>query len=207
MLFTKYCRIYILLTRSPSILSRTIHFFTGDDFTHVSIAFDGRLDSLCSFARFYWALPLPAGLVREGLCKSYYGRHRDMPCMLCSLDVPEPVYAAAREKTAEMLRHSGDYHYSIRGLAMCRIGIAENRPGHYFCSQFVAEVLAGAGAARLPKPPSLMRPQDIASLRELKVLYHGNLQGLDTYLRTCPVSNFENLPISCYSQPRFICRQ
>lgn len=206
MLFTKYRRIYILLTRSPSMLSRTIHLFTGDDYTHVSIAFDGRLDSLCSFARFYWALPLPAGLVREGLYKSYYGRHRDMPCMLCSLTVSEPVYQAAREKTAEMLRHSGDYHYSIRGLAMCRVGIAENRPGHYFCSQFVAEVLAGSGAAKLPKPPSLMRPQDIAALRELNVLYHGNLQGLDAYLRTYQVPGFESLPVSCCGQPQCVCR-
>jgi len=190
-------RIFILLTRSQTILSRTIRFLTGDTYTHASIAFDERLDSLCSFARFHWAMPLPAGLVREGLYESYYGRHQDMPCMLCSLTVPEPVYYAARAKTAEMLRHSESYHYSIRGLAMCRAGIAEERPGRYFCSQFVAEVLECSGATRLPKPPSLMRPQDIAFLQETDILYRGDLRGLGAYLGKCRSPGFQAMPLPC----------
>ena len=43
--------IYILLTRSGTLLSGAISLFTGDSYTHVSLAFDPELRSLCSFAR------------------------------------------------------------------------------------------------------------------------------------------------------------
>ena len=59
--------IYILLTRSKTLLSRTIHTLTGDSFTHVSLAFDARLESLCSFSRIVSILPLPSGLMHERL--------------------------------------------------------------------------------------------------------------------------------------------
>lgn len=61
--FMKQKKIYILLTRTKTMVSRTIHLATGDSFTHVSVAFDGELESLCSFGRLKPFLPLPAGLV------------------------------------------------------------------------------------------------------------------------------------------------
>ena len=62
--------IYVLLTRSQSLLSRMIHRLTGDSFTHVSLALDSQLQTLCSFARRYSHTPLPAGLVHEDLYSS-----------------------------------------------------------------------------------------------------------------------------------------
>ena len=53
--------IYILLTRSRTILSRLIHLATNDTYTHASIAWDDELTTLCSFARRHTSLPLPAG--------------------------------------------------------------------------------------------------------------------------------------------------
>lgn len=171
-------KIYILFTRSNTLLSRTIHLATGDEFTHVSIAFDEDLSSLCSFARRYSALPLPAGLVQERINGGYMQSHGDMSCMLCSLDVSEQAYWAAREMAGDMLSHSRDYRYSLRGLAMCRLGIPEERPQRFFCSQFVAELLQSSGALELPKPASLMRPQDLAQLSLLHCLYRGEIAGL-----------------------------
>lgn len=59
----KQKKIYILLTRTKTVVSRTIHLATGDSFTHVSAAFDGALESLCSFGRLKPFLPpCPRGL-------------------------------------------------------------------------------------------------------------------------------------------------
>lgn len=41
--------VYILLTRTNTVLSRTIGFSTGDPFTHVSLALDAELTQLYSF--------------------------------------------------------------------------------------------------------------------------------------------------------------
>lgn len=175
---TKSGAIYILLTRSDTLLSGAISFFTGDSYTHVSLAFDPQLQSLCSFARRNAAFPLPAGLVRESLNGGYFCRHSEMPCALYVLPVSHAAYRKARRKVEKMLENRLDYRYSIKGLALCKLGIEEEREGHYFCSQFVGEVLEDSGGCALPKPPSLMRPQDYASLPEARCVFEGSLYRL-----------------------------
>ena len=175
--------IYILLTRSGTLLSGAISLFTGDSYTHVSLAFDPQLQSLCSFARRNAAFPLPAGLVRESLNGGYFCRHSEMPCALYALPVSHAAYRKARRKVEKMLENRLDYRYSIKGLALCKLGIEEEREGHYFCSQFVGEVLEDSGGCALPKPPSLMRPQDYASLPEARCIFRGSLYRLSALSR------------------------
>ncbi len=170
--------IYILLTRSPSMISRVIHYTTGDDFTHSSIAYDDDLYTLCSFARKYPRLMLPAGLVREKLEYGYYRIHANMPCALLCLSVSDVVYARIRSRVDRMISQKDDYRYDACGLIRCKFGKESNRPNRYFCSKFVSEVLEDSGAARLPKPTSLMRPQDFMDMPQLTVLYRGSIAGL-----------------------------
>ena len=95
--------IYLLLTRSQTCLSRTIHALTGDSYTHVSVAFDEALTTLCSFARYDARFPLPAGLVREQPTAGYYGAHPQIPCALVAVEVSEAGYARARGRAEAML--------------------------------------------------------------------------------------------------------
>ena len=152
---TKSGAIYILLTRSDTLLSGAISFFTGDSYTHVSLAFDPQLQSLCSFARRNAAFPLPAGLVRESLNGGYFCRHSEMPCALYVLPVSHAAYRKARRKVEKMLENRLDYRYSIKGLALCKLGIEEEREGHYFCSQWG---LRPAQAALPDAAPGLCLP-------------------------------------------------
>ena len=94
-------------------------------------------------------------------------------CMGCGHEVMQP-----RRKVEKMLENRLDYRYSIKGLALCKLGIEEEREGHYFCSQFVGEVLEDSGVCALPKPPSLMRPQDYASLPGARCVFEGSLYRL-----------------------------
>lgn len=182
----KRYRIYILLTRSSTLLSRAIGLCTGDSYTHVSLAFDPELDTLCSFARRNAAFPLPAGLVHESFSEGYFSRHADTPCALYSLPATRAEYLRARKEVEKMLENSAEYSYSIKGLVLCSLGIEEERPGHYFCSQFVGKVLESSGVCALPKPPSLMRPQDYTALPEACCLYEGHLYKLAAEDRPIP---------------------
>lgn len=170
--------VYLLLTRTQTALARVIHALTGDSYTHAALAFDENLQTLCSFARRYPRLPLPAGLVREALDGGYYENHRYISCALYALPVTEGEWQNVRRRAEEMLARRHAYRYSVRGLIMCRLGVAESRPGKYFCSQFVGELIRDSGAIRLPKPPELMRPQDLAKLPGVSCLYKGRLSGL-----------------------------
>ena len=44
-------KIYIVLTYSGTILSRIIRAYTGDEYSHVSIALDKDLEEMYSFGR------------------------------------------------------------------------------------------------------------------------------------------------------------
>lgn len=175
--------IYLLLVRSQTCLSRTIHALTGDSYTHVSIAFDGALTTLCSFARFDACCPLPAGLVHEQPAAGYYGAHPEIPCALLAVPVSEAGYARARAHAEAMLARQDAtarraYRYSVLGLLACRAGLPLRRSGRYFCSQFVSQLLALTGDVALPGPPELMRPQELAQLPEAVCLWRGTMGAL-----------------------------
>lgn len=170
--------IYILLTRSTTMISRAIQFTTGDDFTHSSIAYDDDLYTLYSFGRKYPRLMFPVGLISERLEYGFYRIHANMPCVLLGLSVSDGVYKNIRQRIDRMRSQSEDYRYDVRGLISCKLGKETNHPNKYFCSKFVSEVLEDSGAVGLPKPTSLMRPQDFMEMPQLTVLYRGSIAGL-----------------------------
>ena len=166
--------IYILLTRSGTWFSRLIHFATRDDYTHASIGLDGPAGPFYSFARKHEHFALPAGLVEERVTVS---RQAD-PCCLYELRVSEETYAQLRRRLSGMYRQREEYHYNLLGALSCGLNLPLARRRHYFCSQFVADLLAQCGAVALPKPPALLRPADFCSLRGLRPVHRGVLAGL-----------------------------
>mgnify|MGYP002923021316 FL=1 len=146
--------IYILLTRSGTWFSRLIHLVTSDCYTHASIGLDGPSGPFYSFARRYEHFALPAGLVEErpGV------RNRQIPCCLYELKVSDPVYRRLRRQLSGMYRQRERYHYNLLGALSCYFNHPLRRKNHYFCSQFVAELLSASGAVPLRKAPSLYLP-------------------------------------------------
>ena len=166
--------VYILLTRSGTWFSRLIHFATRDDYTHASIGLDGPAGPFYSFARKHRRFALPAGLVEEQVAVS----PQSVPCCLYALQVSEEIYALLRRRLSGMYARREDYHYNLLGALSCGLNLPLARRRHYFCSQFVADLLAQCGAVALPKPPALLRPADFCSLRGLRPVHRGVLAGL-----------------------------
>ncbi len=165
--------IYVMLTRTNTVYSRLIHAMTGDPYTHVSLGLGGGAEELYSFSRKRAHLPLPSPIVREDVPGSYLARHPYTRCALYRVSVPPEVRERVRSMVVGMYANRERYHYSLIGAALCKLDIAHERAEHYFCSQFVAEVLGKCGAVSLPKSASLMRPADFASLPELEEIYTG----------------------------------
>lgn len=155
-----------------------IRLTTAADYTHVSVSLEPNLSPLYSFARRYVHLPLPAGLRTESLHQGFFKRYDGIPCALYELSVPDRVREAVRNDIERMMRDAPSYRFSVMGLIFCGLNVPMHRRNRYFCSEFVGEVLGRNGALRLPKKPSLMRPQDYAELPELVCLYRGDLRSL-----------------------------
>jgi inositol transport system substrate-binding protein len=154
--------IHILLTRSGTWFSRLIHIATHDNYTHASIGLDGPGGCFYSFGRKDPRFVLPAGLVKE--------RVGTAPCCLYELTVSEQTYVRLRHRLEGMYERRDEYHYNILGAFSCYFNYPLRRRYHFFCSQFVAQMLQETGAVDLPKPPTLLRPVDFCGCAQLRLI-------------------------------------
>ena len=170
--------IYILLTRSGTLLSNLVYRLTGARYTHASLAFDEDLGCLYSSTRKNGYTMFPAGPSREYLDRGVFRLRLDVPCALYALEVSEEAYTRARRRADHMMAHGNLYRFNVLGLILCGLHIRWRRRRHYFCSQFVGEVLEKSGALELPKHSTLMHPNDYTRLEQLRCVYEGPLAGL-----------------------------
>ena len=170
--------IYILLTRSGTLLSNLVYAVTGANYTHASLAFDEDLSCLYSSTRKNGYTMFPAGPSREYLNRGVFRLRENVPCALYALDVSDEAYIRARRRAEHMMAHGSLYRFNVIGLALCGMHIRWKRRRHYFCSQFVSEVLEKSGAMELPKHSTLMHPNDYTTLQDLHCVYEGRLSGL-----------------------------
>ena len=77
--------IYILLTRSGTLLSKLVYAATGASYTHASMAFDEELNCLYSSTRKNGYTMFPAGPSKEYLNKGVFRLRGDAPCALYAL--------------------------------------------------------------------------------------------------------------------------
>ena len=170
--------LYIFLTRSGTLLSNLVYHLTGAQYTHVSLAFDEDLSTLYSSTRKNGYTMFPAGPSREYLNRGVFLQRENIPCALYALEVSEEAYARARRRAEHMMNHGHLYRFNSLGLLLCWLHIRWQRRRHYFCSQFVSEVLEKSGAVDLPKDSTLMHPSDYTTLPGLECLYTGPLREL-----------------------------
>ncbi|OAB33080.1 hypothetical protein [Paenibacillus macquariensis] len=168
--------IYIILIKSNTFLSNLIRMTTFSPYTHVSISFSESLYPLYSFGRRNKHHLLPAGLVTEDINTSFLGNN--IPCAVYKLQVSEGVFDKAKQEVERMMVDVDSYHYNVLGLLLSRLGIPYHREKHYFCSQFVSEVLHRSNALPLTKPSSLMYPSNFIDLPELTCIFEGYLNSL-----------------------------
>ena len=155
--------IYILLTRSGTLLSNLVYAFTGANYTHASMAFDEDLSCLYSSTRKNGYTMFPAGPSKEYLNKGIFRLRENVPCALYALEVTDEAYMRARRRAEHMMAHGRLYRFNTLGLLLCGLHIRWQRRRHYFCSQFVSEMLEKSGAMELPKDSS--RPEGKQSTR------------------------------------------
>lgn len=106
--------------------------------------------------------------------------------MLYELQVQDECYDTALGKVQAIMDRQQDYHFNILGLFLCQLRIPYRRKHHYFCSQFVSEILSESDAIQLPKDPSLMRPGDYTRLPGLVCRFQGRLCDLQRGISALP---------------------
>ncbi|MFC6333626.1 hypothetical protein ACFP56_13440 [Paenibacillus septentrionalis] len=173
--------IYILLTNTGTLLARSIQLCTGEQFCHVSIAFDSELREVYSFGRKDQANPWIGGFVQEDVRGPLF---QNSPCRIYKLKIDEQAFLSIREQISGFMQDEEKYRYNFLGIFAVWFGVPWQRNNHYFCSQFVNSVLQNANVNIINKQPTLTKPADFMEAR-LELVYQGSIHAyIGTLYRT-----------------------
>lgn len=167
-------KIYIILTNSGSMLSRVIKFYTRKEYTHVSIALDGRLRNMYSFGRLKPYNPFIGGFVHESTNHGTFKRFEKTTTCIYSIEVDEEQYEIIKQSIKEFKRKRRIYKFNIIGLFAVAIHLKFKSENSFYCAEFVKEVLQRANMAN--ELPNIIKPEDFKNLSNLNMEYKGVLK-------------------------------
>lgn len=165
--------IYIVLTKTKTVLSKAIQMYTQHDFNHVSISFDSELNEMYSFGRKNVNNPWIGGFVHENPSSTLL---RESHCVILKCKVTEQQYALLKNRITYYKQNKNEYKYNFIGLfgVACRVKIKRERA--FFCSQFVATLFEEARLPLYGKCPYFMKPNDFIHLPYLRFIYKGSVE-------------------------------
>lgn len=162
--------IYIILSNTGTLLSRTIKLYTRAPYNHTSISFDKELYELYSFGRKNPTNPIVAGFVKENMRHEFF---KNATCCIYKLKISQAKYIRLKQLVEQFDNEKNRYRYNFFGLIGVMINHPVNRSYRYFCSQFVAAVLQKSGTYRFNKDFGLIQPSDFHHLKNATLVYEG----------------------------------
>ena len=141
--------ITILLTRYSDWISSFVYHVAGHGYTHASLSLGGGV---------YYSFNY------RGFCEETLEKHRRRgveQSLSCVLEVSDQAYQQLQDRIEAFQRRRGEYRYTRLGVVCCLLRIPFLWRRHYFCSQFVAEVLKQSAALPLARRAQLYLPNQL----------------------------------------------
>lgn len=168
-------KIYILMIRYPGAMADWMVRHTKFEYTHVTIGLEEDPNTFYSFNK--------KGFFIEKITRYLKPGREPFPCILFEIEVNKKAYRRVKKLLQGYVLRKKFLRYTNRSLFTCFLGIPWKIDNHYFCSEFVAEVIQRSGIACLPKHCALCLPHHIVQLKELQLIFTGNVQTLVDHLR------------------------
>lgn len=169
------CPIYIVLTRTNTVISKLIHNFTNDRYTHASISLDRELKYMYSFGRKWTYNPFIGGFKHEDINEGGYKFSKVLPGVIIELQVTEEQYNKVNMLLDQFICNSEYYKYNYLGLINNLRHKEVCYANRFLCSEFVYYILNESGIVDFKKPRNLVRPEDFLKL-EGKIVFEGDIK-------------------------------
>lgn len=170
--------VYILLTFTNTPVARMVRKYTGNPYSHASIAFDAELKEMYSFGRkSKWEWPtfitedIMEGIYKDAQSIATYGAYVTY--------VTRDQLQRMRERLKRFEDNAKKMKYSFVGLVNFAFGKETHRENEYFCSQFVAEILQAGRPDVIQNHPSTYSPYSFSQLKHVYYVTHGMLKDYD----------------------------
>lgn len=176
-------KIYVLLSRTHTLPAKLIRLFTGEPYSHTSIALDIELKQLYSFARKHIHNPFDCGFIDEDIETGIFGMDKNVYCSVYEVPVTEEQYQIIKQEINTFIKNRETYKYNYTGLVGVMLGKNVVDGKHFFCSQFVSHIFYKSGIRLFSKEIGLIRPYDFHIRLKDKRIYKGKLSEYRQFLR------------------------
>ncbi len=167
-------KIYIVLSRSNTLVARIIRLLTKKYYNHASVSMDKSLDTFYSFGRHDPRFMFPAGFIVEGVHKGFFGLHPSTKILVLEREVPSEAKEEVMANIRGFVSERKKFRYGIHQLPMVYRGKTYRSEKYYVCSVFCAYILRNA--FDFGKDYSLVMPEDFYGL-SARMIYEGKREG------------------------------
>ena len=150
--------------------------YDGDMYSHISLSRDPILDNMISFARKEMHNIFKAGLVREDIRTGLFKKHEDSSKIaVMKLSISEEIDNILSKVIDDYWNRKDELYYNYLGLfKMLFLGRGTTTENHYFCTQWVVQVLRESGIDILNGMNAYdIRPFDIYGELRDNIIYEG----------------------------------
>lgn len=174
-LFMDKFYLYIVLTRTNTMVSKLIRAFKHDEYTHAAISFDKELNQMYSFGRRKTYNPFVGRFKKEDINEGVYKFCDTIPGVILEVEVSKEQYERAKELLYKFIANSCIYKYNYMGLIHSLLNKPACREDRFLCSEFVYHILKESGVVDFDISRNLVRPISLLNI-EGKMIYNGDLK-------------------------------
>src|SRR5690554_2266658 len=130
-------KIYIVLTRTNTVMSKLIRIFKNDEFTHAAISLDKELKHMYSFGRRDTYNPFIGRFRKEDVNEGVYKLCNTLPGAIIDVEVSKQQYEKAKVLLDHFISNSELYKYNYKGLLHSLFNNSVCSENRFLCSEFV----------------------------------------------------------------------
>ena len=190
--------LYVVLTRTNTVMSRLIQIFKNDEYTHAAMSLDKNLEQMYSFGRKHTYNPFVGRFKKEEVDKGIYKISRTVPSLIIELQVSKEQYEKAKELLEQFIINSNLYKYNYMGLMYNLLNKSVSSDYRFLCSEFVYHILKESGVVDFKKSRNLVRPEDLLDV-EGRIIYMGDLKEIKLSNRTWNIEEINAMELNGYA--------
>lgn len=171
--------LYVMFTRTSTIVGKMIRVVTKYEFSHVSLGLTDDLNEFYSFARKNVNNAIDAGFVRE---KRYYftlGKETKTRVKIFKIPVEDETYYQVRDFVRQTANDK-EVIYNLFSLITMPIVHGIQPYKQYTCISFVAEALAKNGIVKFNKPTYKYTPKELEKILKNYLFLDGYISNGET---------------------------
>lgn len=171
-------KLYIIVSSSDTIPAKLIRRVTHAEYNHSSICFDENFETFYSFGRKHTWTPLIGGFNKETPSTGVFALYPNSKVCVLSIETDEEKYNSAKSYVEEMYQNRKKYKYNYIGVYLATINKRFKRKKHFYCSEFVADVLLRFGIIEQGELGKVVKPMDFFDLKSTRIVYRGLMSDL-----------------------------